>query len=68
MRPFFQHFAWLLRAKLRMGKKGQTIVEYSLILAVIAIACLSAFSLLGNRLIQVFSTITTLLDTAQGSH
>ncbi len=51
-----------------MGKKGQTIVEYSLILAVIAIACLSAFSLLGNRLIQVFSTITTLLDTAQGSH
>jgi Flp pilus assembly pilin Flp len=45
--------------------RGQTLVEYSLILAVISILALTVFSALGNRVIYVFSAITSLLDTAQ---
>jgi Flp pilus assembly pilin Flp len=49
-------------------KKGQTLVEYALILAVLTIVLVAVFSLLSARLIVVFSAITNLLDTAQGSH
>jgi Flp pilus assembly pilin Flp len=45
--------------------RGQTLVEYSLILAVISVLALTVFSALGNRVIYVFSAITSLLDTAQ---
>jgi Flp pilus assembly pilin Flp len=59
-----------LRARLerRARQEGQTLVEYSLILAVIAIACIAAFGLLGNQVCVIFSAIETLLDTAQASH
>ena len=50
------------------GRKGQTLVEYSLILAMIAIACIAAFGALGKQVTTIFSMIVTLLDTAQGSH
>ena len=49
-------------------KKGQTLVEYALILAVITIVMIAVMSLLGARLVVIFSAITGLLDTAQGSH
>jgi Flp pilus assembly pilin Flp len=60
----------LSRARARRGRvrRGQTVLEYSLILAIIAIACLAAFTALGNQVITIFSAIITLLDTAQGSH
>ena len=45
--------------------KGQTLVEYALVLAVIAVLALAVFTALGNRVIYVFSAITSLLDTAQ---
>jgi Flp pilus assembly pilin Flp len=61
--PFLVSFA-------RQGscKKGQTLVEYALILAVITIVMIAVFSLLGARIVVIFSAITTLLDTAQSSH
>jgi Flp pilus assembly pilin Flp len=46
-------------------REGQTLVEYALILAVVSILALSVFSALGNRVVLVFSEITSLLDTAQ---
>jgi Flp pilus assembly pilin Flp len=46
-------------------REGQTLVEYTLILAVISILALTVFTALGNRVIYVFSAITSLLDTAQ---
>jgi Flp pilus assembly pilin Flp len=49
-------------------KKGQTLVEYALILAVITIVLILVFSLLSARLVVIFSAITNLLDTAQSSH
>jgi Flp pilus assembly pilin Flp len=45
--------------------KGQTLVEYALILGMISVLALTVFSALGNRVIYVFSAITSLLDTAQ---
>ena len=50
------------------GRKGQTLVEYALILAIITIVMIAVMSLLGARIVVVFSAITNLLDTAQGSH
>jgi Flp pilus assembly pilin Flp len=49
-------------------RKGQTLVEYALILAIITIVMIAVMSLLGNRIVVVFSAITNLLDTAQSSH
>jgi len=52
-----------------LSRKGQTLVEYALVLAVISIVLISVFSLLSARLVVIFSAITNLLDTAQqGSH
>jgi Flp pilus assembly pilin Flp len=50
------------------GKKGQTLVEYALILAVLTIVMILVMSLLGARIVVVFSAIENLLDTAQSSH
>jgi Flp pilus assembly pilin Flp len=55
-------------ARRAAGKKGQTLVEYALILAVITVVLVAVFSLLSARIIVVFSAITNILDTAQSSH
>ncbi len=52
---------------LAQRKEGQTLVEYALILAIISIALIAAFSLLSTRIISLFSDIANLLDTAQSS-
>ena len=57
--PFRQRNAW---------KGGQTLVEYALVLAVLTIVLVLVFSLLSARIVVVFSAITNILDTAQGSH
>ena len=58
-----------LRSRLfrrRAGRpKGQTLVEYALILGMISVLALTVFSALGNRVVYIFSAITSLLDTAQ---
>ena len=49
-------------------KKGQTLVEYALVLAVLTIVMIACMRLLGARIVVVFSDITGILDTAQSSH
>jgi Flp pilus assembly pilin Flp len=49
-------------------KKGQTLVEYALILAIISVVLIAVFSFFGARLILLFSAVANLLDTAQSSH
>ena len=61
----FFRFRLLRRGRNGARPEGQTLVEYTLILAVISILALSVFSALGNRVVYVFSAITSLLDTAQ---
>ena len=49
-------------------KRGQTLVEYALVLAVLTVVMVACMKLLGARIVVVFSDITAVLDTAQSSH
>jgi Flp pilus assembly pilin Flp len=50
------------------SKKGQTLVEYALILAFISVVAISVLIALGNKVTGVFSTITSQLAIAGSSH
>ena len=50
------------------SKKGQTLVEYALILAFISVVAISVLISLGGRVKGVFSTITSQLAVAGSSH
>ena len=50
------------------SRKGQTLVEYTLILAFIAVVAISVLLRLGHELNVVFSTITSQLAVARSSH
>ena len=50
------------------SKKGQTLVEYALILAFISVVAISVLIALGNKVTGVFSTISSQLSAAQASH
>jgi Flp pilus assembly pilin Flp len=68
MPSFFQHFFARFPGRKPRRAKGQTLVEYALILALMSIALIFAFKVLSNQVIVVFSAMTTLLDTQQASH
>ena len=46
------------------GKKGQTLVEYALILAFISVVAISVLVALGGQVNRIFSTVTSQLSTA----
>lgn len=48
----------------RKSKKGQTLVEYGLILALVSIVVIAVLTLLGDQIQAIFSTITNTLETA----
>jgi Flp pilus assembly pilin Flp len=50
------------------SKKGQTLVEYALILAFISVVAISVLIALGSKVTGVFSTISSQLAQAQSSH
>jgi len=52
----------------RRSKRGQTLVEYALILAFISVVAISVLLRLGSQVKSVFSTITSQLAQAQSSH
>lgn len=45
------------------SRKGQTLVEYGLILALVSIVVIAVLSLLGNQLRNIFGKITDTLST-----
>ena len=47
---------WLAR-----DEKGATAIEYGLIAALIAVACIMAFQMLGLELANIFQTITAAM-------
>jgi Flp pilus assembly pilin Flp len=61
-------FAKLTARARRSLHRGQTLVEYSLILAIISVFMIAVMTLLGNKVVIVFSAVSDLLDTAQASH
>ncbi len=48
-------------------RKGQTLVEYALILAFISVVAIVVLQALGSKVTQVFSTINNQLDSAASS-
>jgi Flp pilus assembly pilin Flp len=62
----------IIRAKSALrrmkSKKGQTLVEYALILAFISVVAISVLIALGNQVKGVFTTITSQLAIAGSSH
>jgi Flp pilus assembly pilin Flp len=48
------------------GKKGQTLVEYALILALITLLIISVLSLLGKQVSGTFSKLSSDITSAQG--
>ena len=61
----------IIRAKTALrrlkSKKGQTLVEYALILAFISVVAISVLIALGNQVKAVFTTITSQLQYAQSN-
>ncbi|MEM1058082.1 MAG: Flp family type IVb pilin [Verrucomicrobiota bacterium] len=51
--------------RLKQDKRGQTLVEYALILAFISVVAIFVLQALGTKVTQVFSTINNKLDEAQ---
>lgn len=45
------------------SRKGQTLVEYGLILALVSIVVIAVLSLLGNQLRNIFGRITDTLSS-----
>jgi Flp pilus assembly pilin Flp len=62
----------IIRAKSALrrlkSKKGQTLVEYALILAFISVVAISVLIALGNQVKGVFTNITSQLSAANSSH
>jgi Flp pilus assembly pilin Flp len=50
------------------SKKGQTLVEYALILAFIAVVAISVLLRLGNEVKSIFSSINSQLAVSKSSH
>jgi Flp pilus assembly pilin Flp len=50
------------------NKKGQTLVEYALILAFISVVAISVLIRLGDEVKSIFTTITSQLAIAGSSH
>src|SRR5271154_4956980 len=61
----------IIRAKSALrrlkSKKGQTLVEYALILAFISVVAISVLIALGNQVKGVFTTINSQLETQTNS-
>jgi Flp pilus assembly pilin Flp len=50
------------------SKKGQTLVEYALILAFISVVAISVLIALGSGIRGTYSSISSTLASAQASH
>jgi len=52
----------------RSSKRGQTLVEYALVMAILSIVAVAVYGLLDTQIARIFSGIANILDTAQASH
>jgi pilus assembly protein Flp/PilA len=53
--------------KMLKAKRGQTLVEYGLILALVAVVVIGVLTLLGGQLQNIFNTVTNTLASAASS-
>jgi Flp pilus assembly pilin Flp len=52
----------------RFWKRGQTLTEYALIMAVLSIVAVAIYGVLNSQIAKIFSGIDNIIDTAQSSH
>jgi Flp pilus assembly pilin Flp len=50
------------------SRRGQTLVEYALILAIISVVAIGVLINLGNQTKGIYSTINSVVASAQASH
>ncbi|MDQ6909394.1 MAG: Flp family type IVb pilin [Actinomycetota bacterium] len=60
------HCAPYLRAKLGRSERGAALVEYALLLALIAVVCILALTVLGNQASDKFSKVGNSIQSAGG--
>jgi pilus assembly protein Flp/PilA len=52
----------------RRNRRGQTLVEYALIIGLIALVAISALIILGTQIRTLFTTISSQMAQSTGSH
>lgn len=57
----YEYLAGWLRAKFGEDERGASLVEYALLLALIAVVCILAITTLGNKASSKFSSIESAL-------
>jgi Flp pilus assembly pilin Flp len=58
----------ILHRKNRQNKRGQTLVEYALILAFISIVAIGVLVALGFQVTGIFTAVTSQMANANASH
>lgn len=57
-----QHIAPYIKARFGRSERGAALVEYALLVALIAVVCIAAITLLGNRTSEKFSSVGSKLQ------
>ncbi len=60
----YEHIAAYLRARFGDTERGASLVEYALLVALIAVVCILAISFLGHAASSKFSTVGTSIQNA----
>jgi len=58
------NFAPYIRARFGRNEKGAALVEYALLLALIAVVCIAALTLLGGNAKSKFSSVANSISAA----
>ena len=56
---FQEHIAPYMRARFGQSERGASLVEYALLVALIAVVCIAAITLLGKNASSKFSTVAS---------
>jgi pilus assembly protein Flp/PilA len=59
-----KNLAYYLRAKLGRDESGQDLLEYALLVALIALVCVGVITSTGSGVKTIFTNISAALDTA----
>lgn len=62
MMTHFEFLAAWLRARFGADERGASLVEYALLVALIAVVCIAAITLLGNEAEQSFSSTGSAIN------
>ena len=58
----WEQFAVVLRGRMGHSQRGASLVEYALLVALIAVVCIIAVSLLGRNASKKFSTVGSAIQ------